>query len=64
MDCSKSDDHSNEINHEDENDIDLYKDEMKQETYDDLNYNDDEIKVTRQLKLFIDLFKSLFKFYL
>ena len=37
---------------------------MKQETYDDLNYNDDEIKVTRQLELFIDLFKSLCKFYI
>ena len=40
------------------------KDEKEQETYNDLNYNDDEIKVTRQLELFIDLFKSLFKFYL
>ena len=56
--------YSDEINHEDENNIDLHEDEMKQETYDDLNYNDDEIKVTRQLELFIDLFKSLCKFYL
>ena len=49
--CSKSNDHtvdySDEVNHKDENDIDLHKDEMKQETYNDLNYNDGEIKVTR-----------------
>ena len=38
---------SDEVNCKDENDIDLHKDEMKQETYNDLNYNDGEIKVTR-----------------
>ena len=41
-----------QINCEDENNIDLHEDDMKQGTYDDLNYNDDEIKVTRQLELF------------
>ena len=64
LDCSKSNNHSDEIYCEDENNIDLHEDEMKQETYDYLYYNDDEIKVTRQLELFIDLFKSLCKFYL
>ena len=41
LDFSKSDDHSDEINCEDESNIDLHEDEMKQETDNDLNYKDE-----------------------